>query len=810
MLTGFQNGGLMSGVDDSLREIARLCKEVKPADAQALAISLIEGLAIGELEARATQLRTAFEAAFFKKRKIMLLELLDEKLYGPPPAPATAAQASAHAEDAWLEEFHGALQDLSDRHIFQWSTYYRDRLAEDFNYFLDRLADVEEARKLLPKISSALSSHAEDIFQKGFNYQTAQGESETYALLKSLNGLQRFFDLPIEFYSTRLPGAADLESACQLRALNSCMLSAIIVGYTQVTFGDRSGQEILQENARAWLHTLPFLTTDDMLLVQKRIGPSHFTDGLLRSVLPTVSAFDGLGTNRQHVPLPALSQYSVAEHRLDISLRPSTRSPYQQMIEVQCYLDGGYIDRRDLEEAHRRGVAAVVAPLPSDLRAFIEQDGRLSATVVAVPREASVDSIPATRDQVLRLLVARSYRQGTTSVRSQPLQYNFARDFPLEEPGKLRYYRVHRHSVHDLLRTFESRNGVRLWCSVRRSGKTTAGFDLASTTGEAAVVSQTCSSTGELANDGVCYDRISAALDEGRRIPSTFFADLVNHCADGESADRGRTVFVLDEYETLFGDLHAALQSDSGIRYTVVQPLLNQMVRYARENLLVFLGQQPDAHYILMEQNQLSPFVRQDPFPLFAHEIGAAESEFAQFTQKVLGPQVASDASFIDAIYAETAGHPFLTVNLLRDFVAFLIEQERRQSDLHVTLEDAAQFSESRLRPSRISRSREYEFFRQAASQAMGARDGRDTVWLRTVYSCLSEITRTSPVSMRCGMKDFEDIVERIGPDTGISADRLLSSATESNFLDSDGEWVWPKIRLLGRIAAISQGDVYA
>ncbi|MFC9062205.1 hypothetical protein ACFTXB_29835, partial [Streptomyces sp. NPDC057074] len=177
MLTGFQNGGLMSGVDDSLREIARLCKEVKPADAQALAISLIEGLAIGELEARATQLRTAFEAAFFKKRKIMLLELLDEKLYGPPPAPATAAQASAQAEDAWLEEFHGALQDLSDRHIFQWSTYYRDRLAEDFNYFLDRLADPEEARKLLPKISSALSSHAEDIFQKGFNYQTAQGES---------------------------------------------------------------------------------------------------------------------------------------------------------------------------------------------------------------------------------------------------------------------------------------------------------------------------------------------------------------------------------------------------------------------------------------------------------------------------------------------------------------------------------------------------------------------------------------------------------------------------------------------------------
>ncbi|MFE2567295.1 hypothetical protein [Streptomyces mirabilis] len=798
----------MSQVDAALQEITRLCREVKPSEAQDLTTALIQRLTTVELEAQETQLRTAIERSFLKKRKIALLALLDERLYGRPPAPDPTPQATAPTEDDWLDEFRAGLQDLSDRHIFQWSTYYRDRLAEDFSHLLDRMADPEAVKTLPPQIASALSSHANDIFQKGFNYLMAQGESESYALMKSLSGLQRFFDLPIEFYSTRLPAAADLEAARRLRALNSCMLSAIIMGYARVTFGSRTGREVLLENVRAWLHALPFLVTDDMLLVRGGIGRSHFTDSLLCSVLPAISAFDGLGNDRQHVPLPALSQYSVAEHRLDISLRPSTQSPYQQMIEVQCYLDSGYVDRRNLEEAHRRGVAAVVAPLSSDLHAFIEQDERLSATVVAVPRE--IDSIPSTRDQVLRLLVDRSYRQGTTSARSQRLQWNFARDFPLEEPGKLRYYRVHRHSVHELLRAFESRNGVRLWCSVRRSGKTTAGFDLASTTGEATVVSQTCSSTGELANDGECYDRICAALDKGRRIPSTFFADLVNHCADGEPADRGRIVFVLDEYETLFGELQATLQSDPGSRYTVVQPLLNQMVQFARENLLVFLGQQPDAHFILMEQNQLSPFVRQDPFPLFAHEVGAEASEFAQFTQKVLGPQVSLETAFIDAIHTETAGHPFLTVNLLRDFVAFLIEQERRRSDLHLKLEDAIQFSEVRLRPSRVSRSREYEFFRRAASQAMGARPGRDTVWLRAVYCCLSEIMRMSPETMRCNMSDFEEIVERVAPDTGISADRLLSSATESNFLDSNGEWVWPKVRLLGRIAAISQGDVYA
>ncbi|MFI8325223.1 hypothetical protein [Streptomyces sp. NPDC085529] len=802
----------MSTVDAALREIEELCRAVKPDQAQDLANGLLEDLPVHELEASESQIRDVFTRAFFKKRRTALLTQLDEKLHGPPPSATPAPNVPAPAEDVeedWLPEFLAALQDLSDRHIFQWSTYYRTRLAEDFTYFLERLANPEEGTELLPKVALALSDHAQDIFQKGFNHQIWQGESEHYALMKSLNGLQRFFDLPIEFYSTLLPTAVDLDSARRLRTLNSCMLSAIVMGYAQVDFGGRTGRDVLLEHKRAWFHTLPFLIMDDLFLVQQRIGRNHVIHGLLNSVLPTVSAFDRLGNNRQHVPLPALSQYSMAEQRLDISLRPSTQSPYQQMIEVQCYLDGGYVDRRDLEEAHRRGVAAIVAPLPSDLRAFVEQDGRLREIVV-VPGEPGSESVTQTRDQVLQLLVARSYRQGTASVRNQRLQVNLARDFPLEEPGKLRYYRVHRHSVHDLLRTFESRNGVRLWCSVRRSGKTTAGFDLASTTGEAVVVSQTCSSTGELANDGDCYERICDALDEGRRIPGTFFANLVNHCADGAAADSTRTVFVLDEYETLFGVLGQALRRDPGIRYTVVQPLLNQMVQFARENLLVFLGQQPDAHFILMEQNQLSPYVRQDPFPLFAHERGSEDSEFARFTQKVLSQQVSLDVGFVDAVHAETAGHPWLTVNLLRDFVDFLIKQERRQSDLHLRQEDAAEFAELRLRASHISRSREYEFFRRAASEAMGERQGQDTAWLRSVYRCLSEIVRASPESMRCSMNDFTDIVARLGPGTGISADRLLSSATESNFLNHDDEWVWPKIRLLGRIAATTQGEVTA
>src|SRR5204863_4372926 len=115
--------------------------------------------------------------------------------------------------------------------------------------------------------------------------------------------------------------------------------------------------------------------------------------------------------------------------------------------------------------------------------------------------------------------------------------------------------------------------------------------------------------------------------------------------------------------ETLFGRLKSAVAREPDLRYTVAQPLLNQMVSFTRENLLVFLGQQPNAHFILMDQNQLSAYVQQDSFPLFQHEDGTMQGELAELVRKVLTERVSVDPSFVDGVHSETAGHPFLAVN---------------------------------------------------------------------------------------------------------------------------------------------------
>jgi hypothetical protein len=836
----------MTGIDADLAQIEDLCRKVRPQDAEDKMRALLASLPLSELTALQGRLRDTITSAFLKKRRLILTSVLDERLAAPHPPPAAATESSPPGPEISrskivppmlpspkptdlapageqpgsrrlaesevvdrLRDFSDVLKDLSDHHIFQWSTYYRDWLAEDFDWFLLAGERYSDYQAMLEQVGGQLRSHAREIFEKGYRYQAEQGENTTYILSKSLKGLQRFLDLPIEFYSAKLPSATNVPRARRLRLLNSCMLAGILCGYADVAFGASPGSRVLLQNPKSWVHTLAFLGGSDVHTLLQQFERNDFIRGVISNIVPVVEAFDELGNKREHMPLPAVSQLLWNAGGINIWLRPSAIVPHSQMIELQCYVGEDFIDSGNLVEAAERGVTVLVAPLRPELRTMVQKQERLHGMVVAT-RADDLTDISETRRAVHGLLVRRAFRQGISSVLSQPLQSNLARAFPLDQPDLLRYFRVRRQSVRDLLRAFEARSGVRLWCSVRRSGKTTAGADLATTTGEATVVSQTCDTTGQSPNDWVFYDKVVTALSDGRQLAATFLMDLVKHCADVQSANSTRYVFVLDEYETLFGQLRAQLERDYNLRYTVVQPLLNQMVAFARDNLLIFIGQQPNAHYLLMDQNQLAPHVRQDHFPLFQHESGEPHEEFAQLVQKVVTTQMEPDPSFVGAIFAETAGHPFLTVNLLADFVDWLIDNGRRLSQLRLTAEDMQQFTDAMLRPGHIATGRDYVLFREAAVEAMGRFGRIHTPWLSAVYSGISEIVKASPDTLSCSRADFAEMVRRAQGEGGIDAELLLSSASESNFLSYDDHVVRPKIRLLGRIAAVSVGSVKA
>ncbi|MBF6302054.1 hypothetical protein IU459_31585 [Nocardia amamiensis] len=829
-------------INSRLSRIEHLNRAVQPRLAEAEFRELLQSLDPAELSRHVRELRVSI-ASFLPKRQRLLTEILDAGLreadreiesdgvvVGPEllrtPVPASRTRMPAHVVPApgtarprpgppatdgravsgvtrqrvplaySKNRLSEELEDLGNRHIFQWATCYRDVLSRYFDDFLVELGSCDRPGPWLNLMKASLSHHAAEIFRRGYVYQTENNVVRPhYAITKSLTGLQRFLDLPLEFYSARLAEAHHASAARSLRQLCSAMASGILIGYSNTKF-DQIGSNVLPRFSGAWVHVLPFLTSEDLRELMGNLQAGLLLDGIHDSVLPFARALDLLLTkDPDAAPLPALSQYSDSNRRLEISLQLPPKAAGSRRIEVLCYLDERHVDRLLIEEAAGRAVGVVIAPLRADLRIELLAIERLSDIVVPT---GGLGEEPQTR--LVALLEDLLYETNSASG-NRPIDFNYAAEFPLESPFLSRYSHVYRTSVRRLMQSFERRNGVRLWCSVRRSGKTTAcSYDLGSTSAQSVVVAQTCDPTGQIADGGAFYRKIQQALDSGRRLQHDFVEVAVTECLVAQPDVR--VILVLDEYETLFGALRTAMEKDPGIRYTVVQPLLNQLVSFTRDNLLIFVGQRPDAHWILTDQNQLSPVVIHDPFPLFDHgPASRSVSEFDELVRKIMSGHVDLDPEFIDRVYAETGGHPFLTGKLLVSFWAWLIENQRPASSLAPARPQLfMEFTESCLGHRSIAQNYLYEMFRKAAADHLSPVGREKEPWLHAVYSVLRNLVLSSPESFSVPHHQFVELAERTGD--LVSPEDLLSTASRANFLVHQDGMVRPRIPLLGRIAA--------
>lgn len=789
----------MTSADDILDEVDQLLSAVKPDEAEGALALLIGQLGPDELRVWEADLRKSIEA-FLPKRRRRLTEMLTAALstsqLPPVAAKGTASAISADMRGV-LDHFRNDLADLSDYHIFQWSTWYRDSFAQFSDDFLEATHRGLSSNPVPSDVVRDLvADHAVEIFTKGYDHTTHRGD-QSLALIKARGGLQRFLDIPIEYYSAALARGPIASEAVALRKLVSGELAGVILGFAQCQFGPQTGGEVLLDKVDQWVHVLAFLTGPDMSAIKSTVGASSgdmtlsdcavFADGVDRFV----------SASRSFAPLPSLAEYRPHTQVLEVTFGVGGTSSLEPVFTVVALGDGS-LTQHLLEEALGKGAKAVVGTTSEFARALLAGDTRYDGVVVDSSRPQPADALV----NVLRLAAFRA--EGGTKA-TQPLRYNFSRDFPIGNPFLTRYYRVDRPSVRDLLRTVERRNGVRLWCSVRRSGKTTAGLDLASASSDVDVITQTCDDTGQIPEEQVLYNRVVSALEDGRHIRSSFLSDTLIDCGSPDSRGEGRKrVLVLDEYETLFGTLASEAQADQRLRYSVVQPLLNQFVSFSRDNLVVFLGQQPTAHHILMDQNQLSPYVLQDHFPLF--RASTARDEFAELVSKILTSRVMADEGFVQSVFAETAGHPFITVNLLVELVDWLIALKRPVGKLNMTRADFEEFGAARLTKSALRESATYQFFRDGViGEALGGTGKEHTPWLHTVYGMLRTICLESPSSFSMSRSEFAELFRQSGYDKlGVTPDYILTTARSANFLEYDGEQVAPKIRLLGRLATVA------
>lgn len=763
---------------------------------------------------RADLLRTIDK--FQPKRRQQLLQLLDQKTTAASSlahdeqtthasslvhkSASTSYQISAaqtgssylSAEDAFQQE----LATLSEKHIFQWSSYYDPCLTRHFDNYLAHLEDLTSARRYAESVRRLLHDHASDIFSKGYGYQVER-VGQSAAMQKSVGGLARLLELLLAYYSAQSPGAVNRGSVQALRSLFSSSLLGVLQGYGSVKFGVDTGVAVLPRHFRRIAHYLAFLEPTVADAVAELVTDDDTAARIRRAVIPLLESIDRLirKNHEDYYPLPIFGRYLDSRGRFEISVRAPQSVTSRRAIEAHAYLGYEHVTPSVLDEALASGVVLVVAPLSPDVAAHVSSMDRLNDMVVKTGER---------QDDVVQAAV-HAWEDGIYERRSkipQARPHNIARDFPLREPAMKTFYHVRRTSVRNLLRTFDRRNGVRLWCSVRRSGKTTACFDFDFTEGNSAIVPQTCG-TEPTPRGRLFYDRVCDAVAMQKAIGNDFVTEIVRECAPLSVENGQRIVFVVDEYETLFGYLHAAATRQGLLRYTVVQPLLNQLVEFARDNLLVFLGQRPDAHFIFMDQNQLAPYVEQDPFPLFKHNEGTGAGEFGLLVRKILSDRIEVSSRFMDALYRETAGHPFLTANVLCVLVDWLIERKKLLQGLRLHREHFRSFHKQKLGFDEMTLCKDYSFFREAARQAMSEDGYRSNRWLYTTYWVLRHITMADDKKLSVSRADFVEIMSRIpAPGELPDANEVLRTASQANFLRVSDDQVSVKIGTLGRLAA--------
>lgn len=750
-------------------------------------------------------------AAFQKQRRRDLLIELERRLVNVVPDSKTEegrtvrSPLSPAAKDHLLSTRASAmLQDLANNHIFKWAPNYRDVLRFIVDSALNELTESGSIDEELSAISEQFAAHSKEIFSRGYVFQIWRGLTPAVAELKSVSGLQAFLDLAVSIYLERRQSVASAAEAGTLWGITSAMLGGVARGYGAIELGGIAGWQLIAKNPRSWVPPIGFCRGVELMAFFEEFPPAYRSEDLFRALVGTSLAIDRLAHKfyGADVLLPRLSRMSVqGPARLDITLA-AKRGAQRQDLLVTCFWQGKLQSNLPITAARALRAAVVVAALDERTASWVESDA-VPGVVNTEGHAADPQQIHHLSELIFACLQAQEIRDdgyGAPSV----MTYNYAGDFPLDDPDFRRQFMVQRHSVKLLLQEFDGSTGIHLWCSVRRSGKTTAAQELADSSGASIVVTQTMDRVPRSPLQNIFSTRVGEAFKAGVELADDFFVKVVRECilaATAADAGERRIVFIIDEYESLFGLIEAYSRSDKALKVLVALPLLSQMVDFATRNLLIFMGQRPDAYLVLSAQNQLSPLVRQLSFPLFEHVEGATDTEFSQLLTHVLGEKLPFDTSFASAVYDETSGHPYLTVNLMVDFCDYLIGNRYRLGGIALTGQQFADFTKDRLAVAALKRSPHYEFFHGQMAEYLSEQARDDEPWLCAIATILRTLAAKHPKNFTCAFSSYEQWAASISVAARMSAARLLTTGTQANFLkDTDGQ-VSAGVRLLARLA---------
>jgi hypothetical protein len=738
-------------------------------------------------------------AMFLPRRRKRLNESLQHRLADPPTAVRQDAVdiAARVALERYVADLGRDLNELRDHHIFTWGTYYRDVMRGQITNTLNLLNETRNQADPYPRIKQLYKTHATEIFTKGYLHLRDNFNPTQESMVgKSLAGLSGFLAVATELYSDQATHLTTAQDCRVLRRITSAVIAGILLGYMGARLGASNTKSLLLMTVKSWAYVLPLMRSDDLQELASHLTIKDKYNVLGDGMSALVTAIDTASDQQNVDPVVLISAVpNLDDGAFDIALRPPADSLEIKPLEIAVLAGPANLISQQLVQRQKRGYLACITNAPS-LNGVGDAAARLAISIANGPQESA--------KLLFERLRFRNYENTGSASLGAPLKTNIAERFPLEIPTSINFFRVTRPSIKALNMMLSTRTGILLWCSVRRSGKTMGVTELASASDQLIVVSQRCELSGSDEVSKLLFDRVRKHLQDRQPLPAGFLRATVNDAFPMTAGHSGRVVLMVDEYDRLFGALRAFGRDDDFIRQVIVQPLLDQMVAFATDNLVVLIGQHPGAHYIFMDQNQLSAYVQQQPYPLFAHDAEHRPSEFEALISKVFQKTLKFDREFLDAVYAETSGHPFLTVNLLRDLVDFLIKKKVFAGTL-LTREHFDEYASSRLNIRSISGSTYFEYFRQAASEALSSDGRKSSPWVHGVYALLGALGARQDAHHLCPTEDalrFIDGILESSDLTTYSAESFLTSAAYSNFIRYDESGVSPRINILARIAA--------
>lgn len=745
---------------------------------------------------------------FLPKKRRKLSETFNDRLGHSEVSASQDSSLSISDYSIALLDFVRSLddrfEDLFHWHKFQWSTYYRDELRAIMAGTIDLLRSGCDAEAAFLAISTATRTHSAKIFTHGFDYITSQSWSTPEAALaKSLGGVRSFLELPVEIYADESSRITEPQDCRALRRITSSMLFGILAGFLDAQLGEANPAELLKRTAKTWAHVLPLLESHAIKTISEDLVLKDIAPILGRPLLLLVQELDH-ASSQSSVDAVVITSVLVNlnDETIDVTLRPPADSSDTKPLEIAILGGDGQVVKHQIEQRVKLGFIACVVQKPVQAYwkgTFPTKD--IKETVVTMPEEGGKSV-----GFLLSRLRLRFYENTVVVQPSVSLKTNIAERFPLENPTLLTFFRVERPSIRALQTTLSTRTGVLLWCSVRRSGKTTGVSELANGISERSAVFQRCEMTGGDSTSRMLFEEVCDALDQMVPLSRDFLRKIVASAAPmGDLQNRG-SILIVDEYDRLFGRLRSAGRINEDARHIIIQPLLDQFVEFATENLVILLGQQPNAHFIFMDQNQLSAYVQQEPYPLFSHENNSHESEFHELVRRTFQKTLSFDNSFVDSIYEETGGHPFLAINLLRDFVDWLIARKVIPNSTPLTGVLFKEYAVHGLTHTAIGRSRHYHYFRSAASEAMSQESMMISPWIYVAYKLLRHLAlEYYSQSVAVEQSAIQEYVTSTLAEANLSSyttDSFLASAAESNFIELSNDEIRAKIPILARISA--------